>query len=200
MQNSINFGFCDRLFLCWSQNDILHLAPVAECLDLVCCAFDTHLCFCRKQKMPKTKKMDDILCLVTVWWLLQRNLLSVQLHPHLQWAEFSLSPHLQWVLVLVYSYLCSFTLTCSVLTEPSPLQWDPYSVHEHCVHSVCIVQGLGMRYAYCCCQRMQMQCIPGLIPFYIIQSFPTEINFSPRSAMFVGFSPEQCSTLLTPQA
>ena len=126
--------------------------------------------FLPKTKNAQNSKMDNILCLVTVWWLLQRNPLSVQLHPHLQCSHWA--------------------LTCSGRS----LQY------AHCVHSVCIVQGLGVQNAKYCCQRMQMQCIPGLIPFYIIQSFPKEINFSPRSAMFVGFSPEQCSTLLTPQA
>ena len=43
--------------------------------------------------------MDNILCLVTVWWLLQRNPLSVQLHPHLQWVLVLVFG--TWVLVLV---------------------------------------------------------------------------------------------------
>ena len=100
-------SFYERLFLCWSQNDILNSAPVAECLDLVCCAFGTHLCFCQK-KMPKTKKRTTS----CVWWQSGgcfREILSV----------------------------CSFTLTCSVLTEPSPAVRALCLLSVHCIRAWC---------------------------------------------------------------
>ena len=150
LQNNINFGFHERLFLCWSQNDILHSAPVAECLDLVCCAFGTHLCFCQKQKMPKTKKWTTS----CVWWQSGgcfREILSV----------------------------CSFTLTCSVLTEPSPAVVGSllctralFSLSVHCARTCCAKCLMLL-------SKNANAMHSGLIPFYIVQSFLTERNFSP---------------------
>ena len=115
LQNNINFGFHERLFLCWSQNDILHLAPVAECLDLVCCDFGTHLCFCQKQKTPKTKKWTTS----CVWWQSGgcfREILSV--------CSFTLTCSGLFLLV----YLCSTCAASPSVFSLSPhLQWDPCS-------------------------------------------------------------------------
>ena len=82
---------------------------MAECLDLVCGALGTHLCFCPKLKNGQhlvSGEGDSLVaavvkssqCAASVSPAVGTctcELVLVQLQSHLNRAEFSLSPHLQ---------------------------------------------------------------------------------------------------------